>query len=276
MSAAASNMAARGGPPSGGSGSAAPGAAAAQRPLVALVAADISSALVAGLLCSPLVGAIDRAVTLHAAGAAPLWPTLWASLRSPRLLVSGPAPRLIFAVYASTYTAANCADTLSGSPAAVLAASTLTNTSACIAKDRAFARMFGATAPRPMPLASLCLWVCRDSVTMAFVFSLPPLLAAARGVDGDAVSAATHFAAPIAAQVLTTPLHLAGLGLYNAPGASPRDHWLSLRQKYAATVLARQLRVVPAFSLGGAVNRALRAKIHAHFDPAGSPHAAKR
>jgi hypothetical protein len=59
----------------------------------------------------------------------------------------------------------------------VLAASTAVNSSAAMAKDRAFARLFGAGPARSLPAASYALWVSRDVLSTAAIFSLPPMLA---------------------------------------------------------------------------------------------------
>jgi hypothetical protein len=59
----------------------------------------------------------------------------------------------------------------------VLAASTVVNSSAAMAKDRAFARLFGAGPARSLPAASYALWVSRDVLSTAAIFSLPPMLA---------------------------------------------------------------------------------------------------
>jgi hypothetical protein len=48
-------------------------------------------------------------------------------------------------------------------------------TQACIAKDSAFAKLFGTIAA-PVPMASYGLWFTRDILSMAFIVTLPPII----------------------------------------------------------------------------------------------------
>ena len=61
----------------------------------------------------------------------------------------------------------------------VLAASFAVGSSTAIAKDRAFARMFGSGVARKMPAASYALWMTRDVLSSAAIFALPPVLSVA-------------------------------------------------------------------------------------------------
>lgn len=58
----------------------------------------------------------------------------------------------------------------------VLVSTVAVNTTTCIAKDRAFARMFGAIKPAPVPALTYALWLTRDSIVMGAAFTLPPVL----------------------------------------------------------------------------------------------------
>lgn len=68
--------------------------------------------------------------------------------------------------------------------------------------------------------------------------------------------------APAGAQVLSTPLHLLGLDLYNRPRAKVREEglsrWRKVARDWGGSCLARMARVVPAFGVGGVVNSAVR------------------
>jgi hypothetical protein len=82
---------------------------------------------------------------------------------------------------------------------------------------------------------------------------------------------AAQFAAPAAIQLLSTPLHLLGLDLYNRPSGSGgtaggsavakvswRERWLLIRSRWLASTAARIGRIVPAFGVGGVVNYKVR------------------
>ena len=241
---------------------------------------DFASALVASVSVSPVVTAMDMAITKNASGAMKLWPALAAGLRDlaarPMSNLASVPTRWLILVYTATYGAANTATTLSAhagvSPTMpVLAASTCGNMSTCIAKDRAFARMYGITAPKPLPLPSYGIFCSRDLVAMAFIFSLPPIVAPrireavdrrALPVSEKAVTTAAQLATPVISQVFTTPLHLLGLSMYNLTGAPLAEHLRSLKGTYPPTVLVRMLRIIPAFSVGGVCNRHIREGWH--------------
>lgn len=80
-------------------------------------------------------------------------------------------------VYSATYISANITDTVCRENSVnplypVFAATTAVNMSTCIAKDRAFARMFGTGPPKGLPLMTYALFAVRDSLTILSSFSL--------------------------------------------------------------------------------------------------------
>lgn len=236
--------------------------------------ADIGAAAVSAAMAAPFVAAIDTAITKNASGAMRLFPSLREELmqlrRHPIAYLRAPPFRWLWAVFFSTYVAANTADTISStnsipSTMPVLVASTAANMSSAMAKDSAFAKMYGVIAPRPVPLASYGCFFCRDIVSMAFFFTLPPLLSAElqrRGAGKTAADVSSQFALPVVVQVVSNPWHLLGLNLYNEANATPAERWRTVRQQLPLTVVARMLRIVPAFSIGGSLNKQLRAVGH--------------
>ncbi|KAL2208530.1 hypothetical protein CC79DRAFT_576326 [Sarocladium strictum] len=231
----------------------------------------------------------------NASGAATLSASIRSSFRnlilSPRsMLISKPCA-LIFCLYGGTYLTANTIDTATSTirhkPAThttsggmKFAASSATNISVCIYKDQVFVRMFGppGVVPRPVPLQSYALFAIRDCMTIFSSFNVPPLLAPyidskmsdelRRRVSGLSTA---QFFAPAAVQLLSTPLHLLGLDLYNRPSqgaaggtaasrgiVSWADRWQLIRSNWAISVAARICRIVPAYGVGGVVNTKVR------------------
>jgi hypothetical protein len=231
---------------------------------LAVLCGDVGAGVFAAAGAAPLISAVDRAITLNSAGKQELWSALHdiidEMVQHPiQMLRSTPFLWLWF-VYASTYIAANSMDTISVSnnlnPVfAVLAVSTIVNSAACLAKDAAFVKMFGVEVNKPVPLQSYMLWLGRDGITMFSAFALPSLL-----LTCNVPSIVSSFAGPIVAQCFCAPLHLAGLALYNLPSGS--NYAATVQQQFPATVLAKQLRILPAFSLGGIVNSNLRDMAH--------------
>ena len=129
--------------------------------VVLRLAGDCVAAAAASISVSPVVTAMDRAITRNAAGAQRLWPAMFEGLgqliKQPIRNVRSTPTKWLMLVYSATYAGANAAHTLSVylgiKPALpVLAASTIGNMSTGIAKDRAFARMYGCllyTSPSP-------------------------------------------------------------------------------------------------------------------------------
>lgn len=88
----------------------------------------------------------------------------------------------MFFVYTVTYTTNNLTDSQTIIPFLPLNIQNLlltfaANTTCGIAKDKAYAQHFGATASRPFPAKSLGLFFLRDLLTVASAFTFPPVMA---------------------------------------------------------------------------------------------------
>lgn len=211
-------------------------------------------------------------------------PTIMSSLRSSiRSIAANPFHTLlsrpfalVFMLYGGTYLTANTLDTASStlsnkpassitSGAAKFAASSAANVSLCVYKDQAFVKLFGPTtvaAPRPVPLPCYAVFAMRDALTIFASFNVPPLLAPY--IDASSLKlpvsgvTAAQFAAPASVQLISTPLHLFGLDLYNRPGLSLGERWQMVKSNWAVCAAARIGRIIPAFGVGGVVNMKVR------------------
>lgn len=235
--------------------------------LPALLVSDAVAGVLAGSVCAPLVAIIDEAITLSAAGKKELWSAIGGKLfritKAPVRFLRSASFLWLWAVYAVTYATANAADSFARAvghdPATpVLLCSTAANMGMCLLKDKAFAEMFGSADDKTNKTAGLspqvlALWFWRDIITQFFVFTMPALLA------GHAPDLAVRLSAPVVAQYFTSPLHLLGMKLFSAPiGTSIASQWAGVWKILASTIVARQMRIFPAFSVGGVVNKALR------------------
>ena len=155
----------------------------------------------------------------------------------------------------------------------ILAASSAANVGICMYKDQVFVRMFGppGVVPRPVAPVSYALFTIRDCMTIFASFNVPPLLGPVlsqrlstqmqKTVSGQTIA---QFAAPAVIQLISTPVHLLGLDLYNRPsqmaagGVSWGERWAAVRKNWAVSVAARICRIVPAFGVGGVVNMKVR------------------
>ncbi|GAB7339886.1 hypothetical protein MBLNU457_6417t1 [Dothideomycetes sp. NU457] len=252
------------------------------------LAADAAAAASAGALVAPLITMIDKAIIENASGKRLLMPSLRASLtalllRPHHFLLSRPF-LLIFALYSGTYLTANTLDTasstLTNKPAhtttsglAKFTATSTANLSLCLYKDSQFTRLFGTVSARPIPGASYALFAARDCMTVFASFNLPPLLAPHIPLSEAAEkymsrTSAAQFLAPASVQLLSTPLHLFGLDLYNREGGrtSFGDRLAKVRKDWLMSSFARMARIVPAFGVGGVVNIAVRQRLMGRLD----------
>jgi hypothetical protein len=71
-------------------------------------------------------------------------------------------------------------------------------------------------------------------------------------------ASAAQFITPAAVQLVSTPLHLLGLDLYNRPDASGAERSAKVVRDWAKSAVARICRIVPAFGVGGVVNMKVR------------------
>ena len=133
-------------------------------------------------------------------------------------------------------------------------------------KDKVFAKLFaaqGVPVPAPMSVKSLGLFAVRDSMTIFASFTLPPIVSEklqSFGVPQGTADVSSQLFSPCAMQFISTPLHLIGLDLYNNPNTSNASRISFVTQEYLKTAFARIGRILPAFGIGGVLNKELREK----------------
>ena len=244
----------------------------------ALVAEWIS-AVAASAAVAPAISVIDKSIIANAAGKQPLLEGILDGFRTfltrPAYFCRQTAFLLIWGVYAGTYITANtiqltCDYRQTSSFFPKFVGSSVANVSLSVAKDRAFTRMFGKGAPKPLPLPSYALFTVRDSLTILAGFSLPPLIAESlsqqMGWNRTRADVLSQLTVPCLIQFVSAPMHLLGLDLYNRPVVNAGDRWSFIRKQYLGTALARIGRIFPAYGIGGVINKKLRAKTRAIAD----------
>ncbi|POS83114.1 hypothetical protein EPUL_005883, partial [Erysiphe pulchra] len=147
-------------------------------------------------------------------------------------------------------------------------ASSIANVGLSLFKDAKFAQMFGSQAnPLKVPSSSLTLFSMRDCLTIFASFNVPTLMGPfitrqlspelQQYLNGQTIA---QFTAPATVQLLSTPLHLLGLDLYNRqdPKIHWRQRWVVIKKNWAISSMARIARIIPAFGVGGVVNAGVR------------------
>ena len=234
---------------------------------------DTCSALLASFLVSPMVCAVDKSIMQQAAGTMSIPASMANSFKEmiirPGTFFRRPEFLMIWGVYALTYITANYINTFCelrkiGAEIPRFLGTTVVNMSSCIAKDYAFVRMFGSGTPKPLSLTTLSLFTVRDSLTVLASFNLPEpaSLYMQRTYNFTPLTAdnIAQLTCPIAVQIFSTPLHLYGLDLYNRPNVSLEDRLKMIFDNYRGAAMARMMRILPAFGIGGIGNKYFRNK----------------
>lgn len=180
----------------------------------------------------------------------------------------------------------------------------LVNSSVGIWKDVKFAQLFGSPKPtsppspstttnsnsdnKPppktircigrtkIPIATYSAFLLRDGLTIFGSFSLPAMLSA---TIPDSVASQEYLkiliaqlAIPASIQLISTPIHLFGLDLYNRPQVMPmKDRVSRVSRDWISASLLRMCRIIPAFGIGGFVNTEGRLYLHGQLDERRSP-----
>ncbi|USW57261.1 hypothetical protein Slin15195_G105800 [Septoria linicola] len=248
--------------------------------LLGRLAVDAASAMAAAVAVSPVMTIIDRAVVAAAAtqSSALLNMRLAAkdALRHPGTFLSSRPLRLMTLLYFGTYSVANGMDTANSYAESLPASTTTSNTSKFAAvtvinlglylyKDNCLAQTFGPKTKflRPLPASSFVPFLLRDGITLFFTFDVPALASDNLPESIEQYISrlsVLQLAAPVASQLLATPLHLYGLDLYNRPGKlSMRDRFAIVRRTWLSAFAARACRIIPAYGIGGVLNNDVRA-----------------
>ena len=241
---------------------------------------EVIAGIVSGATVAPIVSVVDKAIFSNASGKATFTESFKESamlvVKKPVQFFRGPSFLWIWAVYGATYIASNCSDRYARQkkvdPAMpVLVATSVTNIGMSVIKDRAFSRMYGTTAPRPLPITSLGCYALRDFITVSASFTLvSPVAKSIEQSTGWSSSTSlllSQLFCPLFAQLVNTPIFLYGMDLYNKPEATSTQRIEFIKAQYWKTWLSRIARIGPAFSIGGVVNRFLRQTLTPPINP---------
>ncbi|PWY85904.1 hypothetical protein BO70DRAFT_217736 [Aspergillus heteromorphus CBS 117.55] len=183
--------------------------------------------------------------------------------------------------------------------AATFLSTFLVNSSVGVWKDVRFAQLFGQShghshnhnhnhnqtpAPKPVPaapapqrkilrfsrsipFATYSAFLVRDALTIFGSFTLPGMVS---GSIPDSLASTepqkmlfAQLAIPAAIQLVSTPIHLLGLDLYNRRAALPSsDRFSRVSRDWVGASLMRMCRIIPAFGIGGFANTEGRAFLH--------------
>lgn len=268
-------------PHSGGTNSTVASAETSNRdtsPYLVRMQVEALSGIISALTVAPAVSIVDKAIVSNASGRQALVPSLFEGVKTlftrPVFFFRQPSFLLIWGVYSGTYIAANTIDATCerAEKSAVMPkfiGSSATNVTLSMAKDVAFVRLFGTGVPRPVPAISYGLFATRDTGTVLASFTLPESVSremqSSMGTSKAFSDTSAQLFTPCAMQLLSSPLHLLGLDMYNRPEASSAERVSFIQKEYFKTSLARIARIFPAFGVGGVVNKKIRQEAMMRF-----------
>ncbi|KAL2809273.1 hypothetical protein BJX63DRAFT_423954 [Aspergillus granulosus] len=258
------------------------------------LAGDLCAAIASATLVTPTVTIIDRAIVEQTSLGQSLLRGLrthtLAALRYPARFVFSAPFRIIWTLYAATYTVANSTDTIGHAlklPATgmiTFVSTTLVNVPTAVWKDVRFAQIYGTTKnacesvrvpsahSRSFMRGATAIFLLRDCVTIFGCFTLAPRLAEAIPESNSLAAhpnvkpVITQLTVPMLTQLVATPLHLLGLDLYMRQYPMPLAERLVQSQRYlASTTVVRCMRILPAFGFGGVANLEFRSGFHQAF-----------
>lgn len=244
--------------------------------------ADILGATVGSFAAAPMITAVDRAIANSVSGNAKLIPEFVAGLKDcmNRKFYTSKPFFWIWGLYAGTYIASNCSMTyarraqLKDPEFVQWATTSFVNTTACIAKDVAFAKHYRTKAAdgvqqaaKKIGMDSIGAWVLRDCVAMFFFITLPGIAARAAHEIIPNERAAEYTAqliVPLSSAFILTPLNMWGYRLYNYEGADRHQFKATydfLKQDYLKNVAVKFIRIIPSWTLGVLINNEIKRSV---------------
>jgi hypothetical protein len=242
-------------------------------PLLVRIGLESVIAIISATSVAPIISIVDKAIVSNASGLEPLVPCILNGFKTlftkPFYFIKQPSFLMILGVYSGTYIVGNCTDAACdrakrSSFYPKFVTSSVANVTLSVLKDKQFAKMFSkGVIEKPLPKLSYFLFATRDSATIFASFSLPKptsqFIQRHFDISPFIADSSVQLFTPIAMQILSTPLHLYGLDIYNREVVSNFQERIEfIKREYAKTVLARMSRILPAYGFGGIINSHLR------------------
>jgi hypothetical protein len=232
-------------------------------PLIAIGAALVSSTMI-----SPIMTVLDTSIIysqLHRKTFQQSVIDAVAMYRSGSIKFFPPF-NVMNLVYSSTYMTANLTEIVCerkniDPKYPKLIFTSAVNIAAITYKDIYYSKLF-QTKYTKFPLRSYILFGMRDSLTIAasFAFKKDLLLYIEKYVRHNIADLIASFVLPISAQLISTPIHILAIDLYQNPNMMWKERFSHIRRLYWSVCIGRMTRVVPAFCIGGFANDMIRGK----------------
>lgn len=169
----------------------------------------------------------------------------------------------MYFVYASTYCTANLSEFYCEKHGLnkniCLLTTSIVNIASIIYKDKEFSKIFNSSQ-KTFPKLSYGLFAIRDTLTIFSTFTIKKDLIKFldKYMPHNTADFIASFSLPILCQVVTTPIHILSIDLYNNPKSTMTERYNNIRAQYKSICTGRVIRVFPAFCIGGFINDMLR------------------
>lgn len=234
-----------------------------------LLAIDNGVALLGGFALSWVITPMDQAVMEKMSGKSTLINSLKNSGKqmatNPFSYARSPQYCYVFGTYLGTYMSKNMLDTYckkthqTADHAAFLkfwGVFAVNGGLSVFWKDPGLAKLFGKSAAK-MPPTVYATWALRDGVHMLGAAVAPDWCEQKFGWTKDQWRVA-QVLFPMLVQIVTTPIHLMGLDLYNEPNSAIGERVARVAKSYAPSTGLRMIRMFAPWSLGLLICRDLR------------------
>jgi hypothetical protein len=134
-------------------------------------------------------------------------------------------------------------------------ATSLVNIFAIAYKDKEYAKLYSNKNTTSFPKTSYGLFALRDSLTITSSFVIKhdfiSYLEKSFQMSHNNADLIASFTIPMAAQVISTPVHVLALDIYGRPNATFSQRTEHILKCNRSVCLGRILRIIPAFGVGG-------------------------
>lgn len=172
---------------------------------------------------------------------------------------------VMFNVYGLTYSTANltelyCFQMNLDYKVHVLVNTSIVNILAINFKDMFYSKLLLSNTNVSYPLLSKVLFGMRDTITIGanFVVKKDFIAFLENHVSYSKADIIASLTIPSLAQILSTPIHIAAIDLYQNRNQSLMERLQNMRNTYGNVLIGRVFRTIPAFCVGGFINDMLR------------------
>lgn len=174
---------------------------------------------------------------------------------------------VMFGVYSATYSTANLTELFCVSrnidyKLPVLINTSIVNLLAINTKDVIYSKIMSNATTIKYPVPSRVLFSLRDVLTMAanFVVKKDTVQYFNNYMSYGKSEIIASFLVPTTVQIVSTPIHILAIDMYQHPLRSFKERLANIRSNYKSVLTGRIVRTIPAFCIGGFINDMLRPK----------------